>query len=156
MSRHKSPYLLVVDDEPSVCEFLSRALGESGYRVRTTTNPLEALRIVAETGPPDLLLTDLKMPIMEGDVLAARMRQSDPDLPVLYLTGFADQLFRERHILWEREAFLEKPSSVDGLLEAVSLLLYGRVVPSSVDPGIMWVSSLTHGLLTLNVTGRRR
>ena len=148
--------LLVVDDEPSVCEFLARALSEAGYLVRTTTSALDALRIVNDAGLPDLLLTDLKMPIMEGDALAARMRHADPDLPVLYLTGFADQLFRDKPVLWEREAFLEKPCSVNGVLEAVSMLLYGHLVPQSVDPGIMWFSSLRHGLLTLNVTGRRR
>jgi CheY-like chemotaxis protein len=96
------------------------------------------------------------MPVMQGDVLAARLRQSDPDLPVLYLTGFAEHLFRERPVLWEREAFLEKPSSPDGVLEAVSMLLYGHLVKETVDLGIMWFSSLRHGLLTLNVTGRRR
>jgi CheY-like chemotaxis protein len=156
MNLRESPYLLVVDDEPGICEFLDRVLGMAGYRVRTTTSPIDALRSVTETGAPDLLLTDLKMPMMEGDVLAARLRQSDPDLPVLYLTGFADHLFRERPVLWEREAFLEKPCSPDGVLEAVSMLLYGHLVPHSVDPGIMWFSSLRHGLLTLNVTGRRR
>ncbi|PYQ82254.1 MAG: hypothetical protein DMG03_18110, partial [Acidobacteria bacterium] len=54
-----------------------------------------------------------------------RLRQREPDLKVLYLTGFADQLFTERGALWRDEAFLEKPCTVNGLLEAVSMILSG-------------------------------
>ena len=45
---------------------------------------------------------------------------------MLYLTGFSDRLFKEKVTLWADEAFLEKPCSVTGLLQAVSLLLFGR------------------------------
>jgi two-component system, cell cycle sensor histidine kinase and response regulator CckA len=63
---------------------------------------------------------------MSGDELARRMRQTDPGLKILYLTGFSDRLFKEKVTLWEDEAFLDKPCSVAGLIEAVSLLLFGR------------------------------
>jgi CheY-like chemotaxis protein len=148
--------ILVVDDEASICEFVTRVLTDDGYRVTATTNPLEALRIVSETGAPDLLLTDLKMPMMDGDSLATQLRQMTPDLPVLYLTGFADQLFRGKPFLWYGEAFLEKPCSPIAILEGVSMLLYGRLVPEPPKPAIMSLSSLRQGLLTLNVTGRHR
>ena len=46
----------------------------------------------------------------------------DADLPILYLTGFSDHLFTERQVLWEGEAFLDKPCTPRGLLEAVSLV----------------------------------
>jgi two-component system cell cycle sensor histidine kinase/response regulator CckA len=71
------------------------------------------------------------MPEMSGDELARRMRLAQPSLKVLYLTGFSDKLFHEKSTLWQDEAFLEKPCSVRGLLEAVSLLLTGRVVSPS-------------------------
>ena len=67
------------------------------------------------------------MPGMTGDELAQRLRKSDPGLKVLYLTGFSDQLFDRKSALWADEAFLEKPATVRGLLEAVSLLLRGHV-----------------------------
>lgn len=156
MGHAAQTHILVVDDESGVCEFLTRTLTEHGYRVTATTNPVDALRIISEKGPPDLLLTDLKMPMMDGDALAARARTANPDLPVLYLTGFADQLFLGKPLLWSREAFLEKPCSPSGILEGVSMLLYGQTVPEPPKPAIMWLSSLRHGLLTLNVTGRRR
>ena len=66
------------------------------------------------------------MPQMTGDELARRLRQTEPALKVLYLTGFSDRLFKEKVTLWQDEAFLDKPCSVKGLLEAVSLLLFGR------------------------------
>jgi two-component system cell cycle sensor histidine kinase/response regulator CckA len=67
------------------------------------------------------------MPEMTGDELARRLRQAEPKLKVLYLTGYSDQLFKEKVTLWEDEAYLDKPCSIQGLLQAVSLLAYGRV-----------------------------
>ena len=67
------------------------------------------------------------MPQMTGDELARRLRQNQPSLKVLYLTGFSDRLFKEEATLWQDEAFLEKPCSVKGLMEAVALLLFGRL-----------------------------
>ena len=57
------------------------------------------------------------------------MRHDEPTLKVLYLTGFSDRLFKEKSTLWEDEAFLEKPCSVKGLLQAVSLLYSGKIEP---------------------------
>ena len=59
---------------------------------------------------------------------AARyMRERYLDIKVLYLTGFRDVLFKEKGSLWADEAFLDKPCTPDGLLEAVSLLMFGTV-----------------------------
>jgi CheY-like chemotaxis protein len=59
---------------------------------------------------------------MNGDELARRLRLMQPDLPVVYLTGFSERLFVERRVLWQGEAFLDKPCTPKGLLEAVSLV----------------------------------
>ncbi len=66
------------------------------------------------------------MPRMRGDELARRLRQGEPELKVLYLTGFSDTLFKEKATLWQDEAYLDKPCTLRGLLEAVSLLLVGH------------------------------
>jgi CheY-like chemotaxis protein len=118
--------VLIVDDEPSVREFVSRALSFAGYHTSVAPDGPEALAIVAEHGSFDLLVTDLRMPQMMGDELARQLRLADPMLKVLYLTGYSDELFRERPTLWSDEAFLDKPQGVDALLEAVSLLLFGN------------------------------
>jgi len=75
----------------------------------------------------DILVTDLMMPEMLGDEIARRLRQHEPRLKVLYLTGYSDRLFKDKVTLWEDEAFLDKPCSIKGLLQAVSLLLFGRL-----------------------------
>ena len=99
----------------------------------TATSGDAAMQLCEKQGNPDLLLTDLRMPRMSGDELAGRLRQRDPDLKVLYLTGYSDQLFRSKQTLWDGEAFLEKPCSISGLLEAVSLLLRGEVSSKPID-----------------------
>jgi CheY-like chemotaxis protein len=119
--------VLVVDDEESVRDFVSRVLQEAGFVTTTADNGAAAISIVSNAVTPDLLLTDLNMPGMRGDELAAKMRKESPDLKVLYLTGYADMLFNERATLWEGEAYLDKPCSVKGLLEAVNMALYGRI-----------------------------
>jgi CheY-like chemotaxis protein len=103
--------ILVVDDEPQICEFVSRILSDAGYQVTTAADGPTAIAAVTQQGAPELLLTDFKMPRMDGDELAARLRQSWPDLKVLYLTGYSQALFGNRALLWEGEAFLGKPAA---------------------------------------------
>jgi CheY-like chemotaxis protein len=125
------PHVLVVDDEPQMLEYVSLVLESVGYRVTTAENGASAMAAVAQEGAPDLLLTDLKMPQMNGDELAARLRQAMPNLKVLYLTGFSQALFNSRGTLWEGEAFLEKPAGPAALVEGVSLLLFGCLAPTA-------------------------
>ena len=125
--------ILVVDDEPAVVMFAERVLQTAGYQIMTATSGDAALELCTQQGLPDLLVTDMKMPRMEGDELASKLRQQDPDLKVLYLTGFADLLFKNKEVLWDGEAYLEKPCSIGGLLEAISLLLSGGVSAHAVD-----------------------
>ena len=118
--------ILIVDDEPSIVNFVDQAMRLAGHATMTASNASAALRICASDEPIDLLITDYKMPGMDGDVLAAELRQREPDLKVLYLTGYADQLFTERRsTLWRGEAFLEKPCTLARLVEAVSMILAG-------------------------------
>jgi CheY-like chemotaxis protein len=125
------PRVLVVDDDVHMCEYVSRVMEAAGYRVTMAASGVAAVASVAEAGPPDLLLTDLKMPQMDGDELAAKLRQGTPDLKVLYLTGFSQALFSNRAQLWEGEAFLEKPCAPAALIEAASLLLFGCFAPDA-------------------------
>ena len=118
---------LIVDDEEPVRKFVDRVLHEAGYQTATAGDGPEAIEVAARLGSFDILVTDVMMPLMTGDELARRLRQNEPRLRVLYLTGYSDRLFKEKVTLWEDEAFLDKPCSVKGLTEAVSLLLFGRV-----------------------------
>ena len=115
--------VLVVDDEASVCAFAERALTSAGYDVALAADGPEALRVADEQAPFDVFVIDLMMPLMKGDELARRLRQREPEARILYFTGYSDQLFEDRRVLGAHEAFLEKPVTINGLLEAVSLLL---------------------------------
>lgn len=122
-----SPRVLVVDDDDAVREFADRALQTAGYEVESAANGRQALKLVEELRSAfDVFLIDWLMPEMTGSDLATVLRRTHPDVKILYLTGFGDALFTAKGALWEHEAFLEKPVSVNGLLEAVSLLLYGH------------------------------
>jgi CheY-like chemotaxis protein len=118
---------LVVDDEESVRRFVGRVLREGGYQTALAGDGPEAIEVAAKLGPFDVLVTDLMMPQMTGDELARRLRATEPGVKVLYLTGFSDRLFKEKATLWADEAFLDKPCSVKGLLQAVSVLMFGRL-----------------------------
>ena len=118
---------LVVDDEDGVRRFVERVLQEAGYTTSTAADGPEAIEVASKLETLDILVTDVMMPQMTGDELARRLRLDRPSLKILYLTGFSDRLFKEKVTLWADEAFLDKPCSLKGLLEAVSLLVYGRV-----------------------------
>jgi CheY-like chemotaxis protein len=126
-SGQPTPRVLVVDDEESVRNFAERALADAGYEVVIASDGPEALRLVeAQRRPFDLFVIDILMPEMRGDELARLLRQRDPDMKVLYFTGYSDRLFQEKSMLWENEAFIEKPVAIKGLLEAVSLSIFGH------------------------------
>lgn len=80
--------VLVVDDEPDMLENCRRILGSAGYHCLTTTNPVQALSML-ESERPDLLLTDLKMPSLDGMDVLKRARELDPLRPVIIFTAFA-------------------------------------------------------------------
>src|SRR5262245_16305630 len=97
--------ILIVDDEEPVRNFVDRVLRDAGYETAQAADGAQALEAAGGGGKFDLVVTDVMMPNMNGDELARRLRQADPALKVLYLTGFADQLFKDKLTLWEGEAF---------------------------------------------------
>jgi two-component system cell cycle sensor histidine kinase/response regulator CckA len=119
--------VLVVDDQEAVLRFVERVLRDAGYTTAVAGSGAEAIEVAKRIGPLGGLVTDVMMPAMTGDELARLLRQEQPELKVLYLTGYSDRLFKEKTTLWADEAFLEKPCSVKALREAVSLLLIGRL-----------------------------
>lgn len=119
--------VLIVDQEEASRRFLEGVLKQPGYETALAANAFEAIKVAESRGPFDLLVTDVGMREMTGDELARRLRWTDPDLKILYLTDKTEQLFEERTALWEEEAFLDKPVTAQGLLEAVALMLVGHI-----------------------------
>lgn len=109
MTEIDRPTMLVVDDDPLVVEMVGQTFQAEGYHVLTAPSGAQALDVCASSGRRvDLLLTDLHMPGMTGRMLAAMLRKSQPGLRVIYLTGFAGDLFTSL-MLEPHEKFIEKP-----------------------------------------------
>jgi len=119
------PRVLVVDDDEAVRSFVARALQAAGYDVVSAADGRDALKVVDGQARFDVCVLDVMMPGLTGDELGCQLRSRDPDAKILYFTGFADRLFNDR-TLGAHEAYLDKPVTMTGLCEAVSLLLYGH------------------------------
>lgn len=128
--------VLIVDDEHPVLKLLVRVLSIDNYEIQSTDSGLEAAKLLDTPNfrGVDLLVTDLMMPGMNGRELAAVVRQRHPGARVLYVTGFADTLFKGVQELGEGESFIEKPFGAEGLLEAVRLLMFGHISDGEVPP----------------------
>ena len=121
--------LLVVDDEMPILKLVTRILATDNYEIGSASTGDEAAKMINAPGYPgvDLLVTDLMMPGINGRELAMITRRRFPNVRVLYVTGFADTLFKDLTELSEGESFIEKPFGTDGLLEATRLLMFDRI-----------------------------
>jgi two-component system cell cycle sensor histidine kinase/response regulator CckA len=109
--------ILLVEDETMVRAVAERALTRHGYHVLTAENGEAALEILAREGKVDLLISDVVMPTMDGPTTVRHARKTHPDLPILFISGYAEEQLR-RSIDLERVSFLAKPFSVQKLAEA--------------------------------------
>lgn len=112
--------ILVVDDDPSIREFLELALVDEGYRVSCAANGEVALDLARQT-PPDLILLDMRMPVMDGWEFARRYRESPPPwAPILVITAAVDAARRAAEI--DADGYLAKPFDLAELLRTVDRL----------------------------------
>jgi len=123
-----APVVLMAEDEAILRQMARRILEGRGYRVLEAADGAEAVKILAGGAKVDLLMADLEMPVLAGEEMVRQCRVTNPDLKVLYVSGVVDRLFDDRPILWEGEAFLNKPFTPNGLVEAVNLLVYGSMI----------------------------
>jgi CheY-like chemotaxis protein len=122
----EGPRVLVVDDEAPIRQMEMRILQLNGFRVQQASNGLEALKLLENGISVDLVIADLEMPELPGEEMVRRIHTMRHDLKVLYVTGNIDRLLDQR-LLRDGEAFLEKPFTSEGLVEAVLLLLTGSI-----------------------------
>jgi two-component system cell cycle sensor histidine kinase/response regulator CckA len=109
--------VLLVEDEDMVRAVAERALARQGYKVLTANDGEQGLEVLAGGEKIDLLISDVVMPNMDGPSMVARARNSHPDLPVLFMSGYAEEQLR-KSIDIVNVAFLPKPFSVSQLAEA--------------------------------------
>jgi CheY-like chemotaxis protein len=114
--------ILVAEDEAAVREFLSRGLAASGHEVTAVADgslALDALEIDAF----DLLISDIMMPELDGLSLALKVSKEWPGLPIVLMTGFADQQARARNLHALVHAVIAKPFSLEALNRVVGAAL---------------------------------
>jgi len=110
--------ILVVDDDTSIRSFVEMALDGEGYAVSTANNGAQALVVTGEV-QPDLILLDMRMPIMDGWTFARRYRdQAGPHAPIVVITAATDAGERAAEI--QADGYLGKPFDLDELLGLVS------------------------------------
>jgi two-component system, cell cycle sensor histidine kinase and response regulator CckA len=112
--------ILAVDDDPGVLHLLDHALRKAGYRVLLADSGWNAIEAYEKSEDPiHLLLTDVIMPDLTGPVLAERLCARQPDLQVLFISGFHDADLVQRFVTRRGYTLLPKPFSVESLLRVV-------------------------------------
>jgi two-component system, cell cycle sensor histidine kinase and response regulator CckA len=109
--------ILLVEDEDMVRSVAERALSRQGYTVLTANDGEEALEVLARGEQIDLMISDVVMPNMDGPTMVRLAREARPDIPVLFMSGYAEEQLR-KSIDIDNVAFLPKPFSVTQLAEA--------------------------------------
>ena len=138
MKKDVKGHILFVDDDEHVCRAVEQTLKLSGYEITTFRNPRQAMKFISRNWP-GILLTDVKMPEMDGFSLLEWTIRQDPDLPVLLVTGHGDISMAVEAMRKGAYDFIEKPLSSERLLEAVAravekrrLIMYNRELRAEV------------------------
>ena len=122
--------ILLAEDEDTVREFVSRVLVMHGHSVIEARDGAKAVELMNQHHF-DLLLTDIVMPIMDGISLALKVRATKPDVPIILMTGYANESQRAHNLSVLIEELLTKPFNKDELVAAVNkaLGIAGKTIP---------------------------
>ena len=115
--------ILIVEDEPGIRALMRKILQREGFEVLEAANGGEALEILKEQGPFNLLITDVLMPGMSGLELATQVKQADPRCGILYMSGFTADTNVETGQFPPGSHFLQKPFTLGSLLEKANEVL---------------------------------
>jgi len=114
--------LLLVEDEDMVRAVAERALARAGYTVTCCSDGEEGLAAITGGGEFDLIVSDVVMPVLDGPAMARRIREIHPDLPVLFMSGYAEEQLR-KEIDIPKMHFIAKPFSVQQIGDKVAEVL---------------------------------
>ena len=119
--------ILVADDDDMIRELVVRALHEDGHELTAADDGAAALEALGRQNEKfDLLLSDVKMPVMDGIALALAAGRDHPELPIMLMTGYADQRERAHGLDALVHDVIAKPFSVDQIKGAVREALVAR------------------------------
>jgi CheY-like chemotaxis protein len=115
--------ILLVEDDDSVRSFTARALQIDGHAIDQAEDGDIGLEMVAEKGGYDLVLSDIRMPAMDGIAMAKEISKDFPDQKILLMTGYAEQRERARDVAKIIVDVVQKPFTLAEIREAVSKAL---------------------------------
>jgi two-component system cell cycle sensor histidine kinase/response regulator CckA len=119
--------ILVVDDEPEIRKLVAAMATRPGYSVITADSGEHALTLFKNhKGPIELLITDVVQVGMSGPMLADRLTAIQPDLKVLYMSGYDNTLVVQRYVVEKGHALLSKPFTVDEFQAKMRELLHHK------------------------------
>lgn len=147
------PRLLIVDDEPSLCDVLARYFGYNNFEVRTASSANAARALIAEAAP-DLVLVDVNMPGESGLSLARWLRETYPRMGLVMLTGAADSVDRIVGLEVGADDYVTKPFETRELLARLRNLLR-RLSPAQASMAPLGSKRPRFGLCELDLEGRR-
>ena len=117
--------ILVVDDEPLVCDAVKMMLSFDGHEVHAAGNGKQALALL-EQQQFDVIITDFEMPGMKGDELAAAIKSKSPGQPVVMITAYAEMLEASGNPLTGVDLVISKPFLLENLREAIMKATGGK------------------------------
>ncbi len=126
--------VLMVDGEAAVRIAAIRALEDSGFSVVTATDEHEALALIAENGPPDLVITDIVVPTVGGSELVRQLAMRFPELPIVFLTGYSPEHLFQPHLGGRHPFTIQKPFMPEQLVSVVLASLSQRAVTPVSSP----------------------
>ncbi len=127
--------VLLVEDEAPVRAFASRALAHRGFQVIEAGTAEDALELLKDTDlKVDVFVTDVVMPGLDGPSWVRKARAERPDVPVVFMSGYAEDVFKSQGARIEASAFLAKPFSLTELTEIVNQQLATVPPPTSAEP----------------------
>jgi DNA-binding NtrC family response regulator len=123
MSDHKPKTILVVDDEPDIRKLVAAMLTRNGYRVLIADSGENAIRLFRINPDIDLLLTDVVATGMSGPVIADQIAALNPDIKVLFMSGYDGTQVVQRYVVEKGYSLLIKPFTMEQLASKVKAVL---------------------------------
>jgi CheY-like chemotaxis protein len=124
--------ILVVDDEPEIRKLVAAMVAQFGYTVLTADSGDHAMTIYKKQGPIELLITDVVAPGMSGPMLADKLVALQPDLKVLYISGYDNTQVVQKYVVEKGHSLLSKPFTGEELKRQITAML-NHPAPSGVS-----------------------
>jgi len=145
-NQKKKEHILVVDDSPDMLEVIQRNLEARGYRVSTSLGAVEAIKILEST-PIDLVITDLKMPEVDGLSLIKHIQENLKDTEVMMITGYPSIEGAVEAVKTGAEEYLAKPFTDEELLRAVERVLEKAEIRKAAQKQSPKPPPIRHGII---------